>query len=199
MATRGISGTAIGLAAAGGVLIYAGITNQSIPNALRSIATGKPAKPAGWMKPTTSDSSGITPNISGGTAVGQRIASAAQQYLGVPYKWGGNTPAGFDCSGLVQYIFQHDLGIQGCPRTATAQRFWSYLAQISRSDVAAGDLTYWGGLPAHIGIAISNTEGIYAPHTGTVVQVQQIDRTRPGLVCLRYIGPTTSKIGKQPA
>jgi cell wall-associated NlpC family hydrolase len=198
--TRGLSGPAVGLAAAGGLLIYAGVTHQTVPDALRGLVKGSATGPAPFVKPSTASASGVmTPDITGGTAVGQTIASNARKYLGIKYVYGGKTPNGFDCSGLVQWIFIHDMGIADCPRTATQQLFWSKLQRISRSDVAAGDLTYWGGIPAHIGIAISNTQGIYAPHTGTVVQIQSIDRTRAGLVCLRYVGPSTSKIGKQPA
>lgn len=187
----GISGTAIALATGGGLLIYAGLRHVSPLQALRDIMSGNPPSlPAG--NPVTVDLSDFgggdfAPGTSFSGGGFPQLASAAQKYLGRPYRWAGvfANGGGGDCSGLVYRSF-HDIGITDVPRTATSQAAWSKLVRVSRSEVGAGDLTFWPGAPAHIGIAINNTQGIYSPHTGTVVQIQNIDRARRGLVCLRY-------------
>ena len=69
------------------------------------------------------------------------------KYLGVPYVWGGTTPAGFDCSGLVQYVFAQN-GIS-LPRTTYDQI--AVVQQVSLVALQPGDLVFWGGAsPYHV-------------------------------------------------
>jgi cell wall-associated NlpC family hydrolase len=96
-------------------------------------------------------------------------AQIAARYLGVPYVWGGASPAGFDCSGLVMYVYAQ-LGIS-LPHYTVAQ--WSATIPIATSDLAPGDLVFFDGL-GHVGIYIGGGEFIHAPHTGTVVQVSSL-------------------------
>jgi len=96
-------------------------------------------------------------------------ASIAAQYLGVPYVWGGASPAGFDCSGLVMYVYAQ-LGIS-LPHYTVAQ--WNATTPISLSDIQPGDLVFFYGL-GHVGIYIGGGQFIHAPHTGTVVQVSDL-------------------------
>jgi len=93
-----------------------------------------------------------------------------------------------DCSGLVWRSFR-DIGI-AAPRVSSAQLAWKQVRKIGRADVSAGDLVGHLGLPGHIGVAISNSEAIFAPHTGTVVQVQSIDSVilRSVGIYVRYVG-----------
>ena len=96
-------------------------------------------------------------------------AAIAARYLGVPYVWGGASPGGFDCSGLVMYVYAQ-LGVS-LPHYTVAQ--WDATLPISTSDLQPGDLVFFDGL-GHVGIYIGNGEFIHAPHTGTVVQVASL-------------------------
>lgn len=93
-------------------------------------------------------------------------ASIAARYLGVPYVWGGASPAGFDCSGLVSYVYAQ-LGVS-LPHYTVSQ--WNATTPIPTSDLQAGDLVFFDGL-SHVGIYVGGGEFIHAPHPGTVVQI----------------------------
>jgi cell wall-associated NlpC family hydrolase len=96
-------------------------------------------------------------------------ASIALRYLGVPYVWGGASPSGFDCSGLVMYVYAQ-LGIS-LPHYTVAQ--WAATSHISLSQALPGDLVFFDGL-GHVGIYLGNNQFVHAPHTGTVVQVSSL-------------------------
>jgi len=96
-------------------------------------------------------------------------AAIAAHYLGVPYVWGGESPAGFDCSGLVAYVYAQ-LGIS-LPHYTVSQ--WDATIPISTSDLQPGDLVFFDGL-SHVGIYIGGGQFIHAPHTGTVVQISDL-------------------------
>lgn len=101
------------------------------------------------------------------------------QYLGVPYVWGGSTPAGFDCSGLVQYVYR-ELGI-ALPRTSREQfRVGAYIPPDRRDLMLPGDLVFfgYGGDPNrvhHVGIFVGGGDYLHAPMRGQPVQVQSLD------------------------
>lgn len=80
-----------------------------------------------------------------------------EKFKNSPYVWGGTSPAGFDCSGLVQYSLEQ-LGISNVPRTSEAQYAWSQ--KISKADLQPGDLVFanFPGevSPGHVGIYVGN-------------------------------------------
>jgi cell wall-associated NlpC family hydrolase len=124
--------------------------------------------------PTSSSSTGIVPPpVSipvGSPGVGHpQAASIALQYLGVPYVWGGASPSGFDCSGLVMYVYAQ-LGIS-LPHYTVAQ--WSSTIPISSSEMEPGDLVFFDGL-GHVGIYIGGGQFVDAPHTGSVVRIDSL-------------------------
>jgi cell wall-associated NlpC family hydrolase len=105
--------------------------------------------------------------------LGQQIASAALEFRGVPYRNGGADPAGFDCSGLVAYVF----GRYGrvVPRQTSAQ--FTAGAPVSPGAVRAGDLVFFSTVapgPSHVGIALDNDEFVHAPSRTGVVRVERL-------------------------
>ena len=102
--------------------------------------------------------------------LGQQAAAIAQQYLGVPYVWGGASPSGFDCSGLVVYVYGR-LGVSLPHYTVS---LWNSGAHVSRDQLAPGDLVFFYSLD-HVGIYLGGGLFIHAPHTGTVVQISSLN------------------------
>lgn len=100
----------------------------------------------------------------------QAIILSAKQYLGVPYVWGGTTPNGFDCSGLMQWVFaQHGISI---PRVSQAQQ--AAFKEIPTSEVQPGDLVFWGRPAHHVGLYIGEGYYIHAPQPGEVVKITHV-------------------------
>lgn len=116
------------------------------------------------------------PNL--GSVAATAIAFSARQ-LGTPYVWGGTGVGGYDCSGLVQAAYR-SAGV-ALPRVAQTQ-FDAGPPVPPGSAVEPGDLVFFGTSPravSHVGISIGDGEMIDAPHTGTVVRVQETP-TVPG-------------------
>ncbi len=111
----------------------------------------------------------IVNGISDSTA--RAIVASAMKYLGVPYVWGGTSPSGFDCSGLVQYVFAEN-GIS-LPRTTYEQQ--AVVAPVSLVALQPGDLVFWGGSAYHVGIYIGDGMYIHAPAPGQSVCIQSYD------------------------
>jgi cell wall-associated NlpC family hydrolase len=99
------------------------------------------------------------------------VVAIALQYLGVPYLWAGATPSGFDCSGLVKYVFAQ-MGIS-LPHNAAAQFHSSEAVSVPRNQLQPGDLVFFNGLD-HVGIYIGNGEFVDAPHTGATVRIDSL-------------------------
>ncbi len=121
-------------------------------------------------KASASDSSNGAPAAS---SKGQAIVNTARKYLGVPYVWGGTSPRGFDCSGLVQYVCRQN-GISVNRVAADQSRNGRY---VSRDNLQPGDLVFFAkrGRINHVGIYIGNGNMIHAPQTGDVVKVSSIN------------------------
>jgi peptidoglycan DL-endopeptidase CwlO len=103
---------------------------------------------------------------------GAAVIAIASRYLGVPYRYGGTTPRGFDCSGFAQYVYAR-LGVR-LPRTAQQQ--YNRVRHVPRSQARPGDLVFFfvGGRVTHVGIYAGGNTMIAAPHSGQVVHRQRI-------------------------
>jgi cell wall-associated NlpC family hydrolase len=98
------------------------------------------------------------------------VASVAQRYLGIPYRWGGESPGtGFDCSGFVMYVFSR-VGVS-LPRVVSAQ--YRVGAPVSRRSLRPGDIVFFNGL-GHDGIYIGGGRFVHSPSTGDVVKISSI-------------------------
>jgi cell wall-associated NlpC family hydrolase len=122
----------------------------------------------------TSDGSTVAPPARYGGVVG-----IAMRYLGVPYRWGGASPSGFDCSGFIMYVFAQ-IGVS-LPHNAAAQ--YGYGSPVSRDQLEAGDLVFFNGL-GHAGIYVGGGNFIHAPHTGDVVKISSMT----GWYASTYVG-----------
>jgi cell wall-associated NlpC family hydrolase len=103
------------------------------------------------------------------SAAGNAAVGVAMRYLGVPYVWGGASPAGFDCSGFTMYVYAQ-LGVS-LPHYSGDQ--WVVGTPVARDQLEPGDLVFFDGL-GHEGIYIGNNEFVHAPHTGDVVKISSI-------------------------
>lgn len=104
-------------------------------------------------------------------ASGSAIVSYAADFLGTPYVWGGNTPAGFDCSGFTKYVFAH-FGIN-LYRRASEQALQGI--PVSRNNLQPGDLVFFGNPVYHVGIYVGNGCFIHAPETGEAVKITPLE------------------------
>jgi hypothetical protein len=108
--------------------------------------------------------------------IGDRAAALAVREVGVPYRWGGSSPAGgFDCSGLVYWAYGR-LGI-ALPHSSYA--LYDEGRRIAPSMMKPGDLLFFSGL-GHVGIYIGRGRMVHAPHTGTRVQIVKLGRSSYG-------------------
>lgn len=127
------------------------------------------------------NSTKITATSLVGNTQAERIVNLALQYAnqGIPYVWGGTTPSGFDCSGLVQYVFaQNGISLN---RTTVGQEQNVATTDVSSvSDVVnnarPGDLLFWGqhGASYHVAIYIGNGQFVAAPQPGQNVDVENV-------------------------
>lgn len=117
--------------------------------------------------------SNTTQSTSGNSAA---IIALAQQLVAqnIPYVWGGGTPStGFDCSGLVSYVFKNAAGIS-LPHSSVEQEMYTQKKSVSQAQ--PGDLLFWGtpGASYHVAIYIGNNQYIAAPKPGLNVRVETI-------------------------
>lgn len=187
MAARpGISGLAVGITVAGGVIMTAGFKNATISDTLRALIKNQPLPGTPQVTElgkavTRTVGKSLDPGTGppdtehGGGGLGNAIADAAHKYLGVPYRFGGADPKGMDCSGLVTYVLHHDLGVNLPSNTHTVTgQFYVWSGAQTVSTPARGDLVCW---PGHVGIYDGGGNMIHAPHAGTVVQVSKVWNT----------------------
>lgn len=122
------------------------------------------------VKKTTANKKTNTSSIQASSKAASVVALAKEQ-VGKPYVWGATGPDKFDCSGLVQYVYQHAAGIN-LPRTTYDQVKVGQTVPLDK--LQAGDLVFWGSetAPYHVAIYIGNNQYVNSatPEQGTILQ-----------------------------
>lgn len=111
-------------------------------------------------------------------SAGTDVTSYAQSLIGTPYKYGGNSPdRGFDCSGFVDHVYRHTLGIS-LPRSS--DKISQIGRPISTGDLRPGDLVFFNTLRhkfSHVGIYLGGDRFIHAPSSGGRVRTEDMRET----------------------
>jgi hypothetical protein len=179
-----VSDPSLGLAPGTQLLVgFARAAHPAVATSRAAVVLGLPQLPAAQAS-LAGVPAFVPPDLPTNTLGGQAVA-IAYRYLGVPYVWGGASPAGFDCSGLTMYVYAQ-LGIKLGHYTG----FQYYEGrQVPRDQLQPGDLVFFhassSGVPGHEGMYIGNGSFIHAPHTGDVVKISSLFETR---YALSYVG-----------
>ncbi len=106
-------------------------------------------------------------------AVGDRAVTVALDQLGVPYRYGGAGPGGFDCSGLVHFAYAR--AGKAVPRTTG--ELWRRTAPVDTAEARPGDLLFFrfDGKMSHVGLYIGDGRFVHAPSSGRHVSVERLD------------------------
>ena len=106
-------------------------------------------------------------------SLGERAAAVALRQVGAAYRYGGASPAGFDCSGLVQYSYRE----AGKKLPRTTGQLWEAAGNVAYRDLEVGDLLFFrfDGKMSHVGIYVGDERFVHAPSTGKRVSVDSLD------------------------
>jgi hypothetical protein len=169
-----ISDPSLGLAP--GTQLLVGLARAARPTAVSGradVVLGLPQLPAAQASLAGVPDSAFPFLPPVGTGIGAEAVSIVERFLGVPYVWGGATPSGFDCSGLVMYAYGL-LGIQ-LPHYSGYQ--WYAGPRVPVDQLRPGDIVFFHPSPngpQHEGMYIGGGEFIHAPHTGDVVKISSL-------------------------
>ena len=188
-----VSDPSLGLAP--GTQLLIGLARAAHPAAVSHAATvvlGLPQLPAAQASmagvPTTV--AGILPRVAG-NGLGAQAVGLVERYLGVPYVWGGASPSGFDCSGLVMYVY----GLLGIRLPHYSGYQWTSGPHIASDNLQPGDIVFFHASangPQHEGMYIGGGSFIHAPHTGDVVKISSLFDAQ---YALSYVGAVRPYVG----
>lgn len=135
-------------------------------------APSRPAAPAAAPPPAAGPPVLAEAEPPASPALADEVVARARGLLGAPYRFGGADPAaGFDCSGLVHYVFAQS-GVR-LPRTAESQQ--GAVTRLEREALAPGDLVFFRLPEPHVGIYAGGGEFIHAPGRGRGVEVARLE------------------------
>lgn len=114
-----------------------------------------------------------TPRSDGRASVGDEVAATALAMSGAPYRYGGTSPSGFDCSGLVYFAYDRS-GIK-VPRTTRSQ--YKQAKRVPMKELRAGDLVFFriAGKVSHVGLYTGDGRFVHAPSSGRSVMISRLD------------------------
>jgi cell wall-associated NlpC family hydrolase len=137
-----------------------------------ALLVGCSSVPPGPSSPSSSGRSSAYSQLS--TEQASDIAIHALGLVGTPYRYGGNTPeSGFDCSGLIGYVYRSRAGLAP-PRTVAQLN--DFGQSVGHGDLRTGDLVVFGtGRPSHAGIYVGEGRFVHAPSTGGTVRMDRLD------------------------
>lgn len=115
-------------------------------------------------------------------SLGEKAARFARRWIGTPYRWGGASPAGFDCSGLVSYAY----GRFGVRLPHNAAQLFGVGRPVDTRRLRPGDLLFFRGL-GHVGMYVGAGRMIHAPQSGEHVEVISLASRADGLVGARRV------------
>jgi cell wall-associated NlpC family hydrolase len=141
------------------------------PGLLLAALSGCASAPRGGAAPGAAEGPGPSP-MSDAQALEATIQAMA--LVGTPYRWGGNTPeGGFDCSGLIGYVYRQAAGIVP-PRTVLSISTWGQ--PVATAHLRSGDLVLFGtrGTATHAGIHVGQQRFVHAPSTGGTVRLNSV-------------------------
>lgn len=109
-------------------------------------------------------------------AAGHELVLHSMSLVGTPYRWGGSSTGGFDCSGLVQYVYRQAVNV---PLPRTAREMAAASRTIPTSRLASGDLVFFntaGNGISHVGLYVGNGQFLHAPRRGSTVRLDSLQQ-----------------------
>ncbi|GAB3784257.1 C40 family peptidase [Dyella agri] len=154
---------------------FARLALLTLAIALLAACAGAPRRPSAATPSALANEPARGPE--GGIAAANDVLFRAMALVGTPYHWGGNTPAGgFDCSGLVDYIYRNATGLQ-LPRTSGEMADMDVRKVKRMTQLVSGDLVFFGigGRISHVGVYVGKGRFVHAPNSGGTVRLDDID------------------------
>lgn len=111
--------------------------------------------------------------LAAGRDIGRKLAKRGLDLRGIPYRWGGESESGFDCSGFVYFLLREQFGLKNLPRRASEQ-YYEMGTPVDKEDLQVGDLVFFSTYkpgPSHVGVYIGDGKFVHASSAGGKVQV----------------------------